>query len=108
MPRINDQFDVQAVMAKEQVLPGPSNQLARVAQVRLIPGPIGPTALLKGDRAIEECLGPSDDLAAALGIISLRCRGVRYSIRAIKGVVETAPPCICRIEQEPGINPAYS
>ncbi len=100
MPRIDHQFDMQPMMAQQDIVPRPPSELRSVPQNRHTTRPLRPASLRQRHRPVEKSLRPSNHLCPTRRIITLARRRARDRIRPIKRVIKAPPPRIGGIQQE--------
>ena len=112
---VDDQFDVNAVVDQKHALR--PRRLAQIAhELRRIlqrrnqrpvhdreAGDVRIGTAGQRRRLIQERLGPRHDTRAPRRIIGPLGRQIAQRIRAVEGVIQTAPPRIGRVQQEPRI-----
>ncbi len=105
MVAVEDDLDVQAVVAEQPSLLVTADVLAGIAEgdsaVRI--AEISPPPLSQRDRLVQERLGPCDDPCPPRGVERPRRRQIAERIGAVECVIQTAPAGIGGVEHEPGV-----
>ena len=103
MAAIENDFDMQAVVAEQAALLAAAQILAGIGEDDLVARKIGPTPIGEWDRIVQKRFGPGDDLRPARRVIALTRRRAGNRVGAVQRVVQTSPTRIGGVEQEAGV-----
>ena len=101
--RVEDDFDMQAIMAEQPALRTRADKLRRIGQDDFLARQIGPASRCQRNGIVQKRLGPGDDLRPARRVIALARSRARNGIRAIERIIQAAPARIGGVEQETGV-----